>query len=109
MNFKNDRINFKEKIKSAGLPSYMYGAIERYVFNGIEPGSFLKAVLENNLMDAVSLADDNNINVIANWVKFLYWETPADCWQSEKHVRDWIASGGLDGRQRTSDNAFNAI
>lgn len=34
----------------------LYGALERYLNHGIMPGSFMTAVLENNLMEACGVS-----------------------------------------------------
>ena len=34
------------------IPQHMRGGIERYVMNGVPPGSFLTAVLSNDLKEA---------------------------------------------------------
>ena len=42
------------------IPDYMRGGLRRYLAHGIEPGSFLSAVLRNDLIDACGRADDTN-------------------------------------------------
>ena len=42
------------------IPEYMIGSLRRYIENGIEPGSFLSAVLCNDLRGACECADDTN-------------------------------------------------
>lgn len=45
-----------------------YGALERYLNNGIMPGSFMTAVLENNLKEAIGRADMTNRSNLHNIV-----------------------------------------
>jgi len=77
------------------IPIHMVGAVRRYVENGIEPGSFLTAVLSNDLAEAVSRADNINKYRIADFIQFFYNYTPGECYGSVERVDAWIAKGGL--------------
>lgn len=65
---------------------YMLSGMQRYVEHGIEPGSFLTAVLCNDLKGAVANADDNNIQELVEWVRFCWNELPANIWGSPEKV-----------------------
>lgn len=93
-----------EKAMAQLIPHYMCDAVRRYVDQGIPPGYFLTAVLENNLVEAYHRADDTNIDYMHNWVRFVYNNLPAGCWGSPEKVQNWIKSGGMDGE----DDAFVA-
>lgn len=71
------------------IPSHTQGAIERYILNGIPPGSFLTAVLSNDLKEAVARADAENQRNLVNWVKFLYNHVPGRAWGSPAAVKAW--------------------
>lgn len=45
----------------ADIPSNIQGSITRYVENKLQPGSFLTAVLNNDLKNAVLKADVNSL------------------------------------------------
>ena len=79
------------------LPEHMRTSVERYVEHGIQPGSFLEAVLENNLVHAFRNADDINILVMDDWAMWLRKYAPLGCWGSPEHVEKWIREGGLQG------------
>ena len=79
------------------IPEHMQGAMKRYLFQGLQPGSFLEAVLTNNLSEAFRRADDININRIADYVRFLTWHAPAACWGSEEAYSRWVECGGFMG------------
>lgn len=81
------------------IPEHMRDAVRRYVEDGIEPGGFLKAVLCNDLKGAVIRADNINKKNIVNWVHFVIWELPGLCQGSEEKYKNWIAMGGLKGRE----------
>ena len=71
------------------IPDYMMDGIKRYVEHGINPGSFMTAVLENDLHEAASRADDENINNLPAYVAYLYNEVPTSCWGSPEKVAAW--------------------
>jgi hypothetical protein len=80
------------------IPNYMRGAVERYVMDGVPPGSFLTAVLTNDLKEAFARADDDNARAMHGWVRFLYNYTPATCHGSPEKVAAWIDRGGMNRR-----------
>jgi hypothetical protein len=73
------------------IPLRMMDGIKLYVERGIEPGSFLCAVIQNNLSQAVGLADPENLKNIPAYVSYLYNECPAPCWGSPEKMEAWIA------------------
>lgn len=73
------------------IPPYMVDAVKRYIINGIQPGSFLTAVLSNDLREAFARADDENAAHMHNWVKFFYNYAPSGCWGSPEKVQAWMA------------------
>lgn len=78
------------------LPPHMGGAIKRYIENGIAPGSFLTAVLCNDLREEFARADDENSRAMRSWVQYLYSYAPGGCWGSKERFEAWIACGGLN-------------
>lgn len=84
------------------LPEHMHGSIQRYLLNGIPPGSFLTAVLENDLMEAFGRADDDNREALFEWVRFIYNYAPTGCHGSSEKVSAWISRGGLCGSEMES-------
>ena len=67
------------------------GALDRYVQQGIPTGSFLRAVLANNLMEAFERADDQNVRNLFHICAYVYNELPMACRGSEKVVDAWIS------------------
>ena len=57
---------------------------------GIPPGDFLRAVLENNLMEAFSRADGENTRDMAEIMEFVYNDMPVDCHGSREKVNAWL-------------------
>lgn len=69
---------------------YMSGAVERYLENGIEPGSFLAALICNDLREAIARADDNNGRNLTAWVQWFYNNAPSNSWGSRPAYQAWI-------------------
>lgn len=71
----------------------MTDAIRRGIFawvsDGRPPGSFLTAVLCNDLKEACARADDHNRYALFDIVFYLYNECPSLCWGSYEKVDAW--------------------
>ena len=81
------------------IPEYMQGGLVRWLQNGIEPGSFMLAVLENNLSEACNRADDTNRHHLYDYVYFLHNYAPIGAWGSPDNVRRW-ADMNLERRSK---------
>lgn len=72
------------------LPEHMQEAARNYIENGIKPGSFLTAVLENNLVKAYCYADGINLLAMHDWATWLYNDVPGNAWGSRNKVEAWL-------------------
>lgn len=66
-------------------------ALGRYVQDGIETGGFLRAVLENDLMEAANRADQINREELADIVQWVNDYCPPESWGSKAEVEAWLA------------------
>lgn len=73
------------------IPAYMVGAAKRYILQGIPPGSFLTAVISNDLREAFARADDDNAAAMHGWVRFFFNYAPSGCWGSPERYSNWLA------------------
>ena len=64
--------------------------INNYVTKGWEPGSFVRAVLENNLMEALGRADIGNRHAIFEICGYVYNEIPSGSHGSPGKVEAWM-------------------
>ena len=85
------------------LPNHMADGLNRYINHGISGGSFMTAVLENNLVQAFNRADEFNTVCMREWANVLYNYLPRNAWGNPEAVRLWIASGGLEGQQSDTE------
>jgi len=84
----------------ADIPDYMQDSLLRYVRTGQLTGDFLRAVLSNDLFNAVGRADSVNREIIPLYVRWLYNRAPLACYGSTAAVSAWIEQGGLEGEQK---------
>lgn len=93
----NDRATTLEELLPEAnvnlIPEYMRGGLFRWITRGIEPGSFLSAVLCNDLREAVGRADDVNRERLADYIRFLYNYAPSACWGSPVKFKAWAGRG----------------
>lgn len=80
------------------IPPHMIGGLRRYIEDGIPPGSFLTAVLSNDLRGACERADDENRHCLFDYVSFLYNHAPTGSWGSKENFGAWCDLGGLNRR-----------
>jgi hypothetical protein len=76
-------------------PEEIYNSIDRYVEHRIEPGGFLRAVLENDLSGALGRADVMNRYLIFDIVSYVYNRVPFVCCGSREKVKKWL-SGSVE-------------
>jgi hypothetical protein len=69
----------------------------RYVDQHCPSGDFLHAVLSNDLTEAVQRADDDNLAVLPEIVRYCCNEIPGLCWGSPELVRAWLAVRPKEG------------
>lgn len=74
----------------AQIPPHMQEAIRRYVVQGLKPGGFLCAVIQNDLKMAVFQADDVNEPLIPLYVRWFYNHAPSACSGSPDHMQKWL-------------------
>ena len=91
---KDDFDYIAERIDAGAhyIPPHMMGAIKRYLLQGIPGGSFLTALLSNDLMAAFGAADVENTEAMRGWTMFLYNCAPTGSHGSPEKVRAWIDS-----------------
>ncbi len=71
------------------IPDYMASSIQLYLSHGIEPGSFLSAVICNDLSSAVGYADRTNLMNLPAYIGFFYNEAPSQSWGSKEKMVSW--------------------
>jgi hypothetical protein len=65
-------------------------SIDNYVNHKLEPGSFVKAVLANDLVGAFSYADQDNVSSLRETVLYMYNHIPSNVWGSYEKVKSHL-------------------
>jgi hypothetical protein len=91
------------------IPEHMRESVKRWIETGFPHprmmGSFLRAVLANDLMGAFANADEDNARALRGWAMYLYNHAPSGCYGSAEHIAAWHTSGGLLGQGRVVTGA----
>ena len=77
-----------------GVPQHLFDSLRAYVAYGHPTGSFLRAVLENDLIEAFGRADPESRYYLHRIASLVYNHLPArtfGCWGSPAAVDEWIA------------------
>jgi hypothetical protein len=72
------------------IPPHMREAIEMYVIERKCTGDFLRAVITNDLRNAVGRADDTNLPLLPIYVRWFYNRAPASCHGSPARFEAWL-------------------
>jgi hypothetical protein len=70
-------------------PVYILDSINRFVEHGLEPGSFVKAILSNDLVGALNRADTASLRGLQDILGYCQMNIPATCWGSSAKVKNW--------------------
>ena len=80
------------------IPTHMHEPLCAYLMYGTQPGRFLTAVLNNQLVEVFCFADEDNQQKLWGYVGFLTNAAPPSSWGSPEVVALWVRIGGLFGR-----------
>ncbi len=86
------------------LPEHLRDGMQRYIEQGVRPGSFLCSCIDNNALEASTRAADTaTLLALPDIMKFLFNDCPQDCWGSPSKREAWVKVGGL-GRVKGKSN-----
>ncbi len=72
------------------VPDRMLSHMLAYAERGEPVGNFLSAIIDNDLLEAVGRADDENIANLPAFVGWFYNECPSDAFGSREKRLAWI-------------------
>jgi len=72
------------------IPQATLDSLDRYVNHKLMPGSFLTAVLSNDLFGAVGRADSENLAALPDLVKYIYNNVPSAAWGNRDAVWRYV-------------------
>ena len=71
-------------------PVHILASINRYVEHGLRPGSFVTAVLSNDLTGALLAGDEDSLRGLRDIMRYVHWEIPGGCHGSKSIVERWL-------------------
>ena len=77
-------------IDYSGLPERLQDGMKRYIENGIQPGDFLTACIQDKLVESLGRASTRTYEYVHSVAMFLYNEAPYDAWGSKEIMNLWI-------------------
>jgi len=95
--WKEEYEHASDRSEYANIPERTKDTIKSFVLYGRPGGSFLEAVLMNDLFRAMALADEENKEALEDIVKLVYNHCPSPCWGNNGQYEEWLAKGGLLG------------
>jgi len=74
----------------APIPEHILPGLARYLVRGIVPGSFMEAMLTNDLRGVMQCADDTNMAALPAIWSFFYNNLPGSAWGSVDNMKEWV-------------------
>ena len=93
--------------RESRIPRHMVKAVLAYFNHKCPPGGFLRAVLENDLMQATRKADDENLECLHVYPAFFHNKAPDRSYGSKKLVQAWLDSRTEDDEAEAEAEADN--
>jgi hypothetical protein len=84
--------DLRAKLAWANVPDDHHEEMLGYIIHGVPPGSFIRAVLENDLREACRRADEGNRPKLFSFVAFLFNYAPMIVWGSPEAVASHIVN-----------------
>ncbi len=97
------RHHIRGQLSDHGIPRPLHASVIDYIMDGIRPGAFVAAVIQNSLVMSYLRADEENCTKLNSWARFLHWEMPIGSWGSPQMYELWCKNGGISGMARESE------
>jgi hypothetical protein len=94
-----ERRRLQQQFDAFGIPERTVETLVEYIVTGRPCGSFVQAVLNNDLLDAVRRGDVPSQFHLIDIMKVLVNHAPAGCFGHEGAHDAWVARGGLQGKE----------
>ena len=93
--------------KYYNLQKHVKEEVDRFVSEGLVPGSFVKSIIMNDLLGAC--VNDNSLTRrgLYDTVMYLHENSPEKCRGSEGKFWNWIEGGGLGRPYERKDSENN--
>jgi hypothetical protein len=71
------------------IPDHLRPGLARYLLNGVLPGGFLSSMISNDLMGAVTVADQKYRESFFEIARFFILYMPRNCFGSPEAIHEW--------------------
>lgn len=88
------------------IPKHTLEAMVRYLIYGLHPGSFLERMITKDVYNACFCADFENKKFIADIMKCIEFNFPADCYGSEEKLCRWCGKNDEQRRKYLEEQGF---
>lgn len=99
-----DKNSFTFDGKTSEAPASIVAAIDRFVEHRIAPGSFVRAVLCNDLAAAFRTGDEDSLRGLEDIMRYIHWEIPGGCHGSESKVKKWLKGQEVEASPSLSES-----
>lgn len=76
------------------MPMATQRALKEYLDAGTPPGDFLTAFLSNDLFEAISYADSDNVRCFPDIKEWIICNLPSATYGDRDRVKHWMADRG---------------
>lgn len=88
------------------LPALTRQAINNYLDHGLRPGSFLRAVLENDLHTAIARADADNREALGHIVAWVCKWAPYESFGNPVNVDKWLTKKLIERGEAAEESTY---
>ena len=88
-----------KEFQAPAIPQGMIDDLEAYRHHHVATGGFLYAVLANDLLDAVLLADKASLALLPDITRYVHLRMPARMTGSYDRVDEWLAKRTKGGQE----------
>lgn len=82
------------------IPDHLHHSLRAYLEHGRIPGTFLIAVLANDLAGAIYSANPEALSALRSIITFLSETAPDEAWGTPERLAKWEQRGGLLGKTK---------
>lgn len=88
---QEEALSYRLSLDRARVPSHLHGGLIRYFLGHVPPGSFLRAVLENDARMAAKKGGQGSVEALGPLFAWLNHDAPVRAWGDVETVEQWLA------------------
>jgi hypothetical protein len=83
-------LHYAQEQLEESIPPHLWGGLYRYFEHGVDPGGFLRSVLEGDLFMAAARADTGSAAALHDLAMWIIWYAPSGSYGSRHTVELWM-------------------